>query len=78
MEIVHEFFQCDDCEEKDFKRIYNFSLRFHSVNFSDSLVYDRLTDEIYQCVGCKKRYSLEQIEAGLEKIKNKHKNTGLE
>ena len=78
MEIVHEFFQCDDCEEKDFKRIYNFSLRFHSVNFSDSLVYDRLTDEIYQCVGCKKRYSLEQIEEGLEKIKKKHKNTGLE
>lgn len=78
MKIVHEFFQCEDCEEKDFIRIYNFSLRFHSVNFSDSLVYDRLTDEIYQCVGCKKRYSLEQIEEGLEKIKKKHKNTGLE
>lgn len=78
MEIIHEFFQCDDCEGKDFKRIYNFSLRFHSVNFSDSLVYDRLTDDIYQCVGCKKRYSLEEIEEGLEKIKKKHKNTGLE
>lgn len=77
MEIVHEFFECDDCKGKDFKRIYNFSLRFHSVNFSDSLVYDRLIDEIYQCVECKKMYSLEQIEKGLERIKKKHKNTEL-
>ena len=78
MEIIHEFFQCDDCQCKDFKRIYNFSLRFRSVNFSDSLVYDRLIDEIYQCVECKKRYSLEEIDECLEKIKKKHKNTGLE
>ncbi len=78
MEIIHEYFQCEDCEGKDFKRIYNFSLRFHSVNFSDSLVYDRLIDEIYQCNNCKKRYTIEQIDMGLEKIKKKHKNTDLE
>jgi len=78
MEIIHEFFQCDDCQGKDFERIYNFPLRFHSVNFSDSLVYDRQTDEIYQCIECKKRYTLDQINENLEKIKKKHKNTGLE
>lgn len=78
MEIIHEFFQCEDCGSKDFKRIYNFSLRFHSVNFSDSLVYDRLIDEIYQCTECKKRYTIEQINDVLESIKKKHKNTDLE
>ena len=78
MEIIHEFFKCSDCEGKDFLRIYNFSLRFHSVNFSDSLVYDRLIDEIYQCTNCKKRYTMDQIAEGMEKIKKKHKNTGLE
>lgn len=78
METIHEFFQCSDCEGNDFKRIYNFSLRFHSVNFSESLVYDRLTDEIYQCTNCKKRYTIDQINEKLENIKIKYKNTGLE
>jgi hypothetical protein len=78
MEIIHEFFQCSDCDGKDFIRINNFSLRFHSVNFQDSLVYDRLIDEIFQCTGCQKRYTMDQINEGLEKIKKVHKNTGLE
>lgn len=78
MEVIHEFFQCSGCEGKNFKRIYNFSLRFHSVNFSDSLVYDRLIDELYQCTECKKTYTMEQIYDYLEKVKKKHKNTGLE
>ena len=78
MEIIHEFFQCSDCGGKDFIRIYNFSIRFHSVNFSDSLVYDRLIDEIYQCTSCKKRYAMDQISEGLDTIKKIHKNTGLE
>ncbi len=77
-EIIHEFFKCSDCSGKDFIRIYNFSLRFHGVNFSDSLVYDRIADEIYQCTNCKKRYSVEQIDEGMERIKKKNKDTGLE
>jgi len=76
MEVIHEFFQCSECDGKDFIRIYNFSLRFHSVNFSESLVYDRLIDEIYQCNNCKKRYTMDQIGEGLDRIKKIHKNTG--
>ena len=73
MEYIEEFFSCDGCESRDFKRIYNFSLRFHGVNFSDELIYDRVTDEIYQCARCKKTFTLEQIEEGLNKIKRRHR-----
>lgn len=73
MEVIHDYFLCDACECKDFKRVYNFSLRFHGVNFSDDLIYDRLTDEIYQCVQCNRTFTKDQIEEGLQKIKNRHK-----
>ena len=76
MEVIHDYFLCDACECKDFKRVYNFSLRFHGVNFSDDLIYDRLTDEIYQCVQCNRTFTKDQIEEGLEKIKIKRKKTG--
>lgn len=78
MDIIYEYFLCDSCECKDFKRIYNFSLRFHGINFSDDLVYDRLTDEIYQCVKCQKTFSKEEVEEGLQKIKVRHKNKDLD
>jgi len=74
MEFIKEFFLCDNCENKDFKRIYNFSLRFHSINFSDDLVYDRLIDEIYQCTKCQKTFTKDQIEEVLVKFKKKYKN----
>jgi len=74
MDLIQEFFICDDCENKDFKRIYNFSLRFHSINFSDALVYDRLIDEIYQCTKCQKTFTNDQIEEMLDKLKKKYKN----
>ena len=75
MEVIHEFFFCDGCKCKDFKRIYRFSLRFHGINFSDDLIYDRLTDELYQCTECQKTFTKEQIEEGLERIKTKYKKT---
>jgi hypothetical protein len=78
MEVIHEYFLCDACECKDFNRIYNFSLRFHGINFSDDLVYDRLNDEIYQCAGCKKTFTKDQIEEGLRNIRNKYKNANLD
>jgi len=78
MEVINEYFECEDCGGRDFLRIYHFSLRFHSVNFSDALVYDRLTDEVYQCNNCKKTYSMVQIDEVLEAIKTKHKNTDLD
>jgi hypothetical protein len=74
MKVIHEYFLCDACEGKDFKRIYNFSLKFHGVNFSDDLVYDRITDEIYQCANCKKTFTNDQIEEGIQAIKTKNKN----
>jgi len=74
MKVIHEYFLCDACECKDFKLIYNFSLRFHGVNFSDDLVYDRITEEIYQCANCKKSFTKEQIEEGIQAIKIKNKN----
>jgi len=73
MDFSQEYFLCDDCQNKDFKRIYNFSLRFHRINFSDELIYDRLTDEIYQCTKCSKTFTNDQIEEGLIVIKRKYK-----
>jgi hypothetical protein len=67
---IEDYFKCDDCEGKDFMVVYNFSLRFHSVNFSDERIYDKRTNERYQCTGCKKTFTLEDIEEGLAEIKN--------
>jgi hypothetical protein len=78
MEVIHDYFLCDACECKDFKRIYNFSLRFHGINFSGDLIYDRLTDEIYQCVHCNRTFTKDQIEEGLQKIKNRYKKVSQE
>ena len=78
MEVIHDYFLCDGCKCKDFKLIYNFSLKFHGINFSDDLIYDRLIDEIYQCVSCQKTFTKDQIEEGLQKIKSRHKKTHLE
>lgn len=78
MAIIQEFFSCDACENRDFKRIYNFSLRFHGINFSDDLIYDSLVDEIYQCTKCNKTFSKEQIEQGLAEIKRRYKNKDSE
>jgi hypothetical protein len=74
MKVIHEYFLCDACECKDFNLIYNFSLRFHGVNFSDDLVYDRITDEVYQCANCNKTFTKDQVEEGLQAIKIKNKN----
>lgn len=74
MEFIQDYFQCENCKNKDFKRIYNFSLRFHRCNFSDDLIYDKLCDEIYQCTQCQKTYKMSQIEEGLLKIKKMRKS----
>ena len=70
---IQDYFLCNSCENKDFKCIYNFSLRFHGVNFSDDLIYDQLIDELYQCTQCKKTYTKKQIEEGLAEIKRRRK-----
>jgi ribosomal protein L37AE/L43A len=46
------------------------------VNFSDELVYDRLTDEIYQCNKCNKTFTKEQIDNVLAECKKRRKTKG--
>jgi len=73
MEVMQDYFICDSCKNRDFTRIYNFSMRFYTVNFSDELIYDKLTDEIYQCTRCNKTFTKEQIDNVLAEFKKKRK-----
>jgi hypothetical protein len=73
MDEIRDYFLCDNCSNKDFKLVYNFSLRFHGVNFSDDLIYDRLTEKIYECSECKKAFTLQQIEEGLADLRRRRK-----
>jgi len=73
-EDIQDFFICDNCAGRDFSLVYNFSIRFHGVNFSDELIYDKLVEEIYQCTRCLKTFTKQDIEAGLARIKNAHKS----
>ena len=73
MDYIQDCFYCDNCKNKEFTRIYGFSLKFHGVNFSDELIYDRLTDELYRCTECNRTYTKGQIEEGLNTIKRAHK-----
>ena len=73
---MQDYFVCDSCKNKDFTRIYNFSMRFYTVNFSDELIYDKLTDEIYQCTRCNKTFTKEQIDNLLTEFKKKRKTRG--
>jgi ribosomal protein L37AE/L43A len=76
MDVMQDYFVCDSCRNRDFTRIYNFSIRFYTVNFSDELVYDRLTDEIYQCTKCNKTFTKEQIDNVLAEFKKRRKTKG--
>lgn len=73
MESIKDYFLCDGCRNKDFTRIHNFSMRFYTVNFSDELVYERLTEEIYQCTRCAKIFTREQIDKTLAEFKKRRK-----
>ncbi len=73
MQIVQDYFVCDNCGNKDFKPIYNFSIRFYGVNFSDELVYDKLTEQSYQCTNCSKIFTNDEIEENLARFKKLRK-----
>ena len=73
MGFIQDYFLCEECQNKDFKRIYNFSMRFQGVNFSDELIYERLNEEIYQCTKCNRTFSKEEIEDGLALFKKNRK-----
>ncbi|MBN2125327.1 MAG: hypothetical protein JW821_13600 [Deltaproteobacteria bacterium] len=69
MDLVEDYFACKNCNNRDFKRVYNFFMRFRGVNFSDELMYDRVKDEKYKCTNCGEIYTIEQIEETLGRIK---------
>ena len=71
MDIVKDYFLCDKCKNKNFIQIYNFSLQFRRVNFSDDLIYDEVPEEVYQCTHCHKTFSKHQIETGFKDMINK-------
>ena len=68
---ILDYFLCDSCDGKDFKLVYNFCLRFHGVNFSDDLIYDKMAEERFQCTKCEKKFSREEIESGLSRLRKK-------
>jgi len=74
MELFHDYFACDGCQNKNFTRIHSFSIRFYGVNFSDDLVYDKLTDELFQCTKCGKTFTNQQIEDVLAEFKKKRRS----
>lgn len=69
MDGSKDYFLCDGCQNKDFTKIYNFAMLFYSVNFSDDLVYERLTEEIYRCTRCGKIFSKEEIDKALTEFR---------
>lgn len=73
MEPIQDFFLCDSCHNKDFKLVYNFSVRFHSVNFADDLIYDKLYEETYECTHCRKTFTRGEVEDGLNQLKKMRK-----
>lgn len=68
-----EYFLCDNCKGKDFIKLRNFSVHFRNVNFSDELIYDEVSEEIYQCVHCKKTFTKKEIETGIKGLIDKKK-----
>ena len=77
MDFKQDYFLCDRCQNKDFRQIYNFSIRFHGVNFSEDLIYDKLTDEIFQCTECDKTFTRDEVEQVLDEIKKDVKEKRL-
>lgn len=73
MDELRDYFECDRCSNREFKVVYSFSLRFHGVNFSDELIYDRLVDERFQCTKCDRTLSRGDIEKGLSEIRNRRR-----
>lgn len=73
MEEFRDYYVCENCSNKDFSLVYNFSLRFHGVNFSEELIYDEIVDELYQCTRCKRTVSRAEIARALARIRSRRK-----
>ena len=75
MEFIEDFFECDACQGTEFKRVYNFGIRFHKVNFSDNLIYDRVGVEKYECVRCGRIFTIEEIESAMADLRRQRKQS---
>jgi predicted nucleic-acid-binding Zn-ribbon protein len=71
---IRDYFECERCGNRNFRAVYTFSLKFHKVNFSDELVYDRINEERFECTKCGAMYSMEQIREALRQIKRRRKS----
>jgi hypothetical protein len=70
MDTIKDYFLCDTCKNKNFIKIYTFSTQLRRVDFSDNLIDDEVTEEIYQCTHCNRTFSKHQIATRLKKIKD--------
>jgi hypothetical protein len=66
MDDIKDYMVCDNCKNKNFIRIYKFALQFRKVNFSDDVMYDEVSEELYQCTHCQKIFTKQQIGARLK------------
>ena len=73
MKDARHYFECDECHNRNFKEVYNFSIRFHKVNFSDDMIYDKIVDEMFQCTECGKTFTKKEIEKSMQDIKKKYR-----
>ena len=74
MSSFKDYFECDGCGCKEFKRVYCFGFRFQEVNFQDQLIYDRLDEEKYQCTECNKTFTMKEINQGLAGIRARRRS----
>ena len=72
---IRDYFLCDKCQGKNFSIVYTFSVRFHGVNFSDDLIYDKIIEELYQCTQCEKIFTKKQVETALMEIRKARKKS---
>lgn len=72
-EEMTDYFECKKCGNIEFRPTYKFSLRFYSVNFSDSLIYERVNEEKFECTKCSAKYTKEEIRRQLTEAKKKKK-----
>ncbi len=72
-DLVHEYYICPQCGNNYFKRVYTFSIKLRKVNFSDDPVYNKITEEFYECIKCKDLTNIDTIEEGIRNIKRKWK-----
>ena len=68
MDSMKDYFLCDKCQGKDFVKLYNFSVSFRMVNFSDDPVHDEVKEEIYRCTQCQKTFTKSQIDVAIKEM----------